>query len=196
MHRLSSTVVALVGGPSGAVLAGLAGRANVRALRVDGDLPPVERAQRAWAQCRRTSLPFVVHDADPLAAVAGAWAALFDEDGAPGALEAARADVLARARAGSLGLPDYYVVLDPEGVAATLRHWYLGVLGGVAPVRVLPCPASAAAVQTALGALASGPWWPDPLERLLAGVDRVVPDQVGAAGRTPLPLDRSATPGP
>ena len=88
------------------------------------------------------------------------------------------ADTLTRWRARTIELPDYYLVLDPESWAPTRRHWYLGVLARSAPARVVPAdPSSAGRVQAAIATLASGRWWPE-LDRLLADVDRVVPDRV------------------
>jgi hypothetical protein len=42
---------------------------------------------------------------------------------------------------------------------------------------VVPADAAAVNVQSSIAKVASGRWWPE-LDRLLAGVDRVVPDQV------------------
>jgi hypothetical protein len=113
--------------------------------------------------------------------VAEAWRARFDPTltgGVPGALEGAVAGFLARARAGSLGLPDHYLALDPEGWDPTLRHFVLGWLAAAAPVRVTPVAGTAVAVTRALPSLATGRWWPEPA-RLLQGLDRVVPDRAG-----------------
>ena len=182
----ASTVVCLLGDPEvvAAAARGLAGAGNVRVVTPD-DGPPVDRALAAWAEASRALVPYVVHDADPLAEVAEAWRARFDPalaGGVPGALEAAVAGVLARVRAGSLGLPDHYLALDPEGWDPTLRHFVLGWLAAAAPVRVTPVAATADAVTRALPALASGRWWPD-AARLLEGLDRVVPDRAGAEAR-------------
>jgi hypothetical protein len=96
----------------------------------------------------------------------------------PGALEGAVAGFLARARAGSLGLPDHYLALDPDGWDPTARHFVLGWLAGAAPVRVTPVAGTTAAVTRALPALATRHWWPE-AARLLEGLDRVVPDRAG-----------------
>jgi hypothetical protein len=42
---------------------------------------------------------------------------------------------------------------------------------------VVPADATADKLRATIGNLASGRWWPD-LDRLLADVDRVVPDQL------------------
>ena len=100
----------------------------------------------------------------------------YDEEGPIGELEVVVSETLVRWRAGSIELPDYYVVLDAEAWAPTRRHWYLGVLHGAAPARVVPI-ASADAAEASLPRLTAGRWWPD-LDELLDGIDRVVPDQV------------------
>lgn len=100
--------------------------------------PPLERAATAWQAATGTHLPYLVHDADPLAAVADAWVRRYDEQGPAGELEVAVADTLARWRARTIELPDYYLLLDPEALAPTGRHWYLGLLARSAPARVVP----------------------------------------------------------
>jgi len=67
-------------------------------------------------------------------------------------------------------------VLDAEELDPTRRHWYLGFLHRAAPSRVLPTAGTPAEVGGQLASLASGRWWPE-LDRLLDGVERVVPDQ-------------------
>jgi hypothetical protein len=86
-------------------------------------------------------------------------------------------ETLARWRADTIDLPDYYLVLDSDSWDATRRHWYLGVLHRSAPSRVVPSSGEPAAVEARLAQLSSGRWWP-PLDQLLDGVDRLVPDQV------------------
>lgn len=182
----AATVVCLLGDRDvvPAVTRGLSGAGNVRVVTPD-EGPPLDRALAAWAEASRALVPYVVSDADPLAEVAEAWRARFDPalaGGAPGALEAAVGGFLARVRAGSLGLPDHYLALDPEGWDPTVRHFVLGWLAAAAPVRVTPVAGTAAAVTRALPALASGRWWPEPA-RLLDGLDRVVPDRAGVEAR-------------
>jgi hypothetical protein len=178
VDRHATTVVAVVGPRARAAAESLRGRANVRVVLPDEAEGPAERAGATWRRAAGTSVPYLVHDADPLAEVADAWVRRFDEGGPVGELEVAVADVVARWRARSVGLPDYYLVLDGEGLPPTRRHWYLGVLHGAAPARVLLAPASGPALAEALGRLPTGRWWPD-LDRLLDGVDRVVPDRAG-----------------
>jgi hypothetical protein len=154
----ASTVVCLLGDREVvlAVLSGLGSAGNVRVVAPE-EGPALDRALAAWAEASRALVPYVVHDADPLAEVAETWRARFDPalaGGVPGALEAAVGGFLARARAGSLGLPDHYLALDPEGRDPTVRHFVLGWLAAAAPVRVTPGAGMASAVTRALPALA------------------------------------------
>lgn len=82
-----------------------------------------------------------------------------------------------------MALPDYYVVLDPEGMPPTLRHWWLGVLAGTAPARVVPAQATVTAVGDALGHLRAGRWWPADLRGWLRGLPKIVPDRAGLGPR-------------
>jgi hypothetical protein len=94
------------------------------------------------------------------------------------------AETLARWRAGSLDLPDFYLLTDPDELPQLLRHWYLGVLGTAAPRRVVLATDS---LVSTLRRLPAGPWWPE-LDRLLDGVDRLehvghaLADRIVAAG--------------
>jgi hypothetical protein len=176
MKRVSTTVVALAGERARACLEALQRAANVRTVMVEPERPALDRAAAAWGAAQGTHIPYLLHDADPLEAVAGAWVRRFDAEGIPGELEVAVGETLARWRAHELELPDYYLVLDAEELDPTRRHWYLGFLHRAAPSRVLPTPGTPAEVGGKLASLASGRWWPD-LDRLLDGVDRVVPDQ-------------------
>ncbi|WP_433428561.1 hypothetical protein [Nonomuraea sp. CA-141351] len=177
MRRLSSTVVVVAGDGAADVVAGLDGLHNVRAIP-RGERRPAEVMEIAG----RSAATYVVHDADPLADVATAWTAYFDGTGVTGALEVAIEAALGELRADRLVLPDYYLVLDPDGMTETWRHWWLGVLGGAAPVRVVPVHASAGAVAEELGRLTAGRWWPADLRAWLRGLPRVVPDQAGLPG--------------
>ncbi len=120
---------------------------------------------------------YSLHDDDPLGAVADAWTRLFEESGPIGELEVAAADTIARWRAGSAELPDYYFVTGVDALTDTRRHWFFGVLHDAAPRRVVPVDADAGAVLAALEALAPGPWWP-PLDRLLDGIEHRAPELV------------------
>jgi hypothetical protein len=178
MQRASTTVVALVGPGARAALEMVEGAANVRVLHVEGTTA-LDRAVAASGEAARAHIPYLVHDADPFAPVADAWARYFDGAGPIGELEVVVADTLARARTGALELPDYYLMLDPEPLDATRRHFWLGLLHRNAPARVVPVEANADSLLTTLGALRPGRWWP-PIDDLLAGVEHELPDQVGA----------------
>jgi hypothetical protein len=175
-QRTGTTVVAVVGDAAAACVRRLGEATNVVPVTADEDDAPLDRAVSTWAEATRAHTPYLVHDADPLAAVADAWVRHFDEQGPIGELEVAVAETLARWRVGSIELPDYYLVLDAETWGATRRHWYLGVLHRAAPARVVPVPDPDTATRT-LGQLGAGAWWPD-LDDLLAGIERVVPDQL------------------
>jgi hypothetical protein len=177
MRRLSSTVVVVAGNGASDVVAGLDNLHNVRAI-TRGERSPAEVMEIAG----RSAATYVVHDADPLAGVAAAWAAYFDGTGVTGALEVAIEAALAELRADRLTLPDYYLVLEPDELTPTWRHWWLGVLAGAAPVRVVPVSASSTAVAGTLGRLSAGRWWPADLESWLRALPKVVPDQVGLPG--------------
>ena len=181
MQRVATTVLAVVGSPADEDLRALAGSlgeaANIRAALPDADAAPLDRAVAAWGEAARAHIPYLVHDADPLAEVAVAWTDRWEETGEVGRLEVAVQAVLQRWRARSLELPDYYLVVDAEALTATARHWFLGVLAGVAPHRVVVTGASPDDTARAVRGLRAGRWWPE-LDILLADVDRRAPDAV------------------
>ena len=181
-QRTSTTVVAVVGDERPSACAASARRSTWCRSSVDADDPPLDRAVATWSEAARAHTPYLVHDADPLAAVGDAWVRRFDEEGPVGELEVAVVETLARWRVGSIELPDYYLVLDAEAWTATRRHWYLGVLHSKAPARVVPVPDPDAAAHM-LPRLGAGAWWPD-LDDLLGGIEQVVPDQLvpGSSG--------------
>jgi hypothetical protein len=178
VRKVGTTVVAVVGAARPSVEA-VAAAANVRGALPEADDPPLDRAVAAWSAARRAHRPYLLHDADPLAAVADAWVDVYDRRGVRGDLDVAISSTLARWRAGSLELPDYYLV-DPEELEPTRRHWYLGFLRDTAPARVVPVPGRPEALAAALAHLRAGRWWPD-LDRLLDGVEWVVPDRAPEA---------------
>jgi hypothetical protein len=181
-RRTTTTVVAVVGDDAAARAATerLGQAANVGWVVPDPDDAALGRAVAAWSLASRSHAPYFVHDADPLRAVADAWVRHYDEQGPRGELEVAAAETLARWRPGSIELPDYYLALDPASWAPTRRHWYLGVLHDAAPSRVAPADLVPAA--DVIEHLRAGRWWPE-LDVLLDGIDRIVPDRVGAPGR-------------
>jgi hypothetical protein len=181
VQKVRTTVVAVIGASRDA-LARAGAAANVRAAQLDPDRPVLDRAVEAWDLAARAAVPYFLHDADPLAWVEGAWARRFDAGSPPGELEVAVTETTRRWRAGSLELPDYYVVVEPESWDQTRRHWYLGVLVGAAPRRVTTVDPGE--LVPALPHLPPGPWWPE-LDQLLAGIEDVVPDQAGGRGERP-----------
>jgi hypothetical protein len=186
--RVNTTVVAVVAPGTGDVSPLEHVRAaNVRVIRPDPEAPALDRAVVAWEQARRTSSPYLLHDADPLAWVVDAWARRFQDQGSAGDLEVAVAETLARWRARSLDLPDYYILTDPEGLSPIHRHWFLGLLGSAAASRVVTSRAGAPVVDR-LADLHPCPWWPD-LDRVLGRIDRVLPEQLGQAGTASGPAE-------
>jgi hypothetical protein len=176
VQRVQTTVIALVGERARELAATVGGDVNARAVLPEADADPLERAMDVWAAARHTHTPFLLHDADPLAAVGDAWVGYYDQTAPLGDLEVAVAATLQRWRAGTLDLPDHYVVSDAEGMDATRRHFYLGYLHRAAPSRVVPAKAHPDSVRDAICHLRAGRWWED-LDRLLDGVERVAPDR-------------------
>ncbi|HEU5156767.1 MAG TPA: hypothetical protein VFU43_07195 [Streptosporangiaceae bacterium] len=174
MRRLNSTLVVVAGESADRVVAGLDGLHNVRAV-VAGDRP----AAAVTEIVTRASATYVVHDRDPLAGVGDAWVGYFDQTAPVGGLEVAIENAIRDLRVEAAVLPDYYIVLDPQDMPETRRHWWLGVLAGTAPSRVVPAPASATAVRAALANLVAGRWWPEPADGWLRALPRVVPDRAG-----------------
>jgi hypothetical protein len=162
---------------------------NVDTHRATPDAPALERAAEAWAAARRSRSPYFIHDADPLARIAEAWAARFDGQGTPGELEVATSQTLARWRAGSIELPDYYVLVGPDDWARTVRHWYLGVLASESPARVTVADASDD-LTAILPRLGTGPWWPK-LDAMVRDIEHIVPDRAGLEGADSAPGDRA-----
>jgi hypothetical protein len=184
LQPTSTTVVAVVGQGARECVEWLGRAANVATAPIAPDAGPLERAVEAWREATLVHTPYFAHDADPLAAVADAWVARFEESGPVGQLEVAVAETIARWRAQSIELPDYYLVLDADSWTPTRRHWYLGVLHGAAPARVVPAAADQTAVVAAIAHLGAGRWWP-PMDRLLDGVERIVPDRAGFDAAAP-----------
>jgi hypothetical protein len=185
VQRLQTTVIALVGRRARDLVEAVGADANARAVLPEADGDPLDRAVAAWAAARRSHTPFLLHDADPLAAVADAWVGYYDEAAPVGGLEVAVSATLQRWRAGTLDLPDHYLVVDADTLAPTRRHFYLGYLHRAAPTRVVPAAGVPDAVRAAVAGLRAGRWWAD-LDVLLADVERVAPDRVGGAGEAAL----------
>jgi hypothetical protein len=181
VRRIATTVVALVGTEASSWVDRLGRHVNVLGITTDADDPPLDRAVASWRRVASGS-NFTLIDIDPLHSVADAWIRLFapdafSPDSPRGEVEVARSETLRRFAAGAISMPDFYLVAGADELDETRLHWYLGLLHGHAPARVVPVPADETSLVGALGRLGAGRWWPDPAE-LLAGVESVVPDQV------------------
>lgn len=171
VRKPNSTVVILVGAVTDAILAELDTLPNVRAASIRADSSVSEREFVS-----RAHTAYVVHDRDPLEAVQHAWVGFFDETAPFGTIEVAVLETRATLSSEATALPDYYLVLDPDALSPTSKHWWFGALASVAPSRVVPCAASAAGVRGALSRLPPGRWWPEPPDEWLMSLDRYVPD--------------------
>lgn len=182
MARPSSTEVVLVGRVRAEVFAELDSLLGVRAASVTAwqeSADVADLAVRARSFAASVHGPYAVHDLDPLAEVGRAWVAYFEESAPVGTLEVAVEELLARLRRGTATLPDYFIVVEPESLPVTERHWWLGAVAAAAPSRVVPAPATASGIAHVLAALPSGGWWPDDQSGWLRGLASVIPDRVG-----------------
>ena len=188
MRRNSSTVVVLPGPAPAEVLAALSRSMNVALIRpADDDCDGFEAAAGALRQAGRSTSPYALVPADPLAAVAASWQAMWDvsRPEGPSGFEQQAAKVLSAWRSGRFELPDYYLVLGHLGPLGPLGptsagagdtadpgpDFYLGPLRSARSHRVAFVAATepaqqAAGVLQALGSLRHGPWWP--------GLDEVI----------------------
>jgi hypothetical protein len=159
-------VIALVGGVSGGLLAGLAESSNVAVVRPpaadtashprqartaaaahpggsgaapEPTRPGWEQGAMAMHEAARRRATYVVVPADPLAGVAAAWRAMWEVASGPDAaagFEEAAADTLLAWRARRFELPDYYLVIAPQEDAASGPDLYLGPMRAARPHRV------------------------------------------------------------
>ncbi len=176
MRPASSTTIVVTGAGVAEVLPRLDRLPNVRAASLKGDGAP---SVADFVAASHSS--YLVHDADPLEHVASAWVEFFDDRATLGTLEVEVSTALEAFRRGDLVLPDYYLVLDPESLAPTWKHWWLGVLSKLARSRVIPVAADASALRRLLGRLPTGRPWPEP-EGWLPGLRTTIPDAVGLGG--------------
>jgi hypothetical protein len=196
MRRNASTVVVLPGPAPAEVLAAIDRSMNVVLIRpqkpADDDGDGLAAAAAALRQDGHSTSAYALVPADPLAAVAAGWQAMWDlsRPAGPAGFEQAAAQALSAWRAGRFELPDYYLILgrDPAGPAGTTGtaspagavgpeagelepDFYLGPLRSARPQRVAFVAATEPAQQAvgalqALGSLRYGPWWP--------GLDEVI----------------------
>ena len=156
----------------------------------------LEAAAGALRRAAGISSPYVLVAADPLAAVAAEWQAMWEVSAGPrgsDAFELRAAEALAAWRARRFELPDYYLVLAPAdprqaaGPAPEQRpDFYLGPLRSVRPHRVAVVAAAAPAEQAAevlaaLGSLRHGRWWPS-LDEVIAAARRFYPGALAESG--------------
>jgi hypothetical protein len=200
MRRNGSTVVVLVGAAPGEVLAALDRSMNVALVRPgdpagDDEHDALQAAADALQRAGRATSPYALVTADPLAAVAAGWRAMWDvsRPQGPGGFEQAAARALTAWRAGRFELPDYYLVLatalEPGEAGDQQPDFHLGPLRSARSHRVAFVAAAepaqqAAGVLQALGSLRHGPWWPG-LEEVIDIARRFYPDSL-AEGSAPL----------
>jgi len=173
MASPSSTTLVVIGDEADAVLTTLDGLANVRAARLRS-VPDSDAARMTSAG----GTPYLVHDRDPLEHVAAAWVEFFDDQATLGSLELEIERVLVALDRDGVALPDYYVVLAPETLPPTWKHWWLGVMPQASPTRVIPWSDSDASLVRLLRRLPTGRPWPAP-EPWLRALTHTVPDRVG-----------------
>ena len=192
MRRNSCTVVVLAGSAPGEVLAAVGRSMNVALIRpeepADSGGDGIEAAAGALQRAGRATSPYALVPADPLAAVAASWRAMWDvsRPQGPAEFEQEAAKALAAWRAGRFELPDYYLVLATStGAADAGDHgpdFHLGPLRSARPHRVAVVAATepaqqAAGVLQALGSLRHGPWWPG-LDEVIETARRFYPDSL------------------
>ena len=188
MRRNASTVVVLVGPAPGEVLAALGRSMNVALIGPEEGTEGSAAAVEALHRASRAASPYALVPADPLAAVAASWRAMWDvsKQEGPAAFEQETVNALAAWRAGRFELPDYYLVLAREDTEGP--DFYLGPLRSARANRVVLVPEQeparqAAGVLHALGSLRHGPWWPG-LDEVIEVGRRFYPDSLGEGSAT------------
>jgi hypothetical protein len=178
MRRNASTVVVLPGPAPAEVLSAVGRSMNVALIQpndpVDDDGDGLAAAAGALQQAGRSTSAYALVPADPLAAVAASWRAMWDvsRPEGPAGFEAEALKALTAWRSGRFELPDYYLILAAGPEAGDQGpDFYLGPLRTARPQRVALVAATEPAQQAvgvlqALGSLPYGPWWP--------GLDEVI----------------------
>lgn len=166
---------------------------NVALIRPEDPSGRLESAAAALRRAAGISSPYVLVAADPLAAVAAEWRAMWEVATEPRGgdrFETRAGEALAAWHAGQFELPDYYLVLAEETRSGTPGEqrpdFYLGPLRSVRPHRVAVVVAAepaeqAAGVLSALGSLRHGRWWPS-LEEIIVATRGFYP---GALAESP-----------
>jgi hypothetical protein len=178
MRRSSCTVIVLASPVPPEVLGAVGRSMNVTLVRpADDDADATDGLAVAAAALRRAASatsPYALVTADPLAAVADGWRAMWNVSRPQGSarFEQEATAALAAWRAGRFELPDYYLVTatapqpgTPDAPDEGEQDFHLGPLRAARPHRVAFVPAAepaeqAAGVLQALGRLRHGPWWP------------------------------------
>lgn len=174
-----STTLVVVGDEAATAIRSLERYPNVRAASFSDWRDASDAEVARWSAA--TDRPFVVHDRDPLGHVAAAWVEFFDDQSSYGVLELEIERAVAAADHQAMSVPDYYVVLHPESMPTTWKHWWLGVLADAAPTRVIPWPDADDSLARLLRSLPTGRAWPR-VDTWLPGVTGQVPDRVGLGG--------------
>jgi hypothetical protein len=195
MRRNASTVVVLPGPAPAEVLSAVGRSMNVALIQpsdpVDDDGDGLAAAAGALQQAGRSTSAYALVPADPLAAVAASWRAMWDvsRPEGPAGFEAEALKALTAWRSGRFELPDYYLILTAGPQAGDQGpDFYLGPLRTARPQRVALVAATEPAQQAvgvlqALGSLPYGPWWPG-LDEVIEAARTFYPGRLaeGAAG--------------
>jgi hypothetical protein len=195
MRRNASTVVVLPGPAPAEVLSAIGRSMNVALIQpngpVDDDDDGLAAAAGALQQAGRSTSAYALVPADPLAAVAASWRAMWDvsRPEGPAGFEAEALKALTAWRSGRFELPDYYLILAAGPQAGDQGpDFYLGPLRTARPQRVALVAATEPAQQAvgvlqALGSLPYGPWWPG-LDEVIEAARTFYPGRLaeGAAG--------------
>ena len=194
MRRNASTVVVLPGPAPAEVLSAVGRSMNVALIQpddpVDDNDDGLAAAAGALQQAGRSASAYALVAADPLAAVAASWRAMWDvsRPEGPAGFEAEALKALTAWRSGRFELPDYYLILAAGPEAADQGpDFYLGPLRTARPQRVAlvaatePAQQAVGVLQT-LGSLPYGPWWPG-LDEVIEAARTFYPDRLaeGAA---------------
>jgi hypothetical protein len=195
MRRNASTVVVLPGPAPAEVLSAVGRSMNVALIQpkdpVDDDGDGLAAAAGALQRAGRSTSAYALVPADPLAAVAASWRAMWDvsRPEGPAGFEAEALKALTAWRSGRFELPDYYLILAAGPEAGDQGpDFYLGPLRTARPQRVALVAATEPAQQAvgvlqALGSLPYGPWWPG-LDEVIEAARTFYPGRLaeGAAG--------------